>query len=509
MSDVNDRSTGLLGGGDRSSQYSYMADGGGAGEGLWYKLRYRSPQLVLPLLIAFVVAVLAAIALLVVDVHEHEADSSSPSPPPPQSLHAYVSMERANVHLNGLQRAADKGNGTRQSRTVGYNASVDYVVSVLQNLTHTLTWRLQPWTEAGRSGINVIADTLTGNPENTVVMGGHLDSVSPAPRFIPIPSLLLPPAADVSSPPPLLCSALQFGGPGLNDDGSGSVAVMLLAEAVNAAILDGALQLTNRIRFHWYDAEEAGLLGSHAAVSLGINATDVGERLKDWVCQLQADMVAAPNYILALVDPTYFPPNVNNKTIAGSHVMAGMFRKQFTALGYPYRNISTYHEQSDQWSYWQQGVPAGFGITGVFERHTAADVRDFGGILGLQADAQIHSPRDNILNVNLLAQFKMTRMYAGVLQQLVMDANIRQTLFVTHGEGELQPAPMVAEQWEEIIDYRKATGTTCPANNFDVAFPPRQSVGCREGAGGIGGRGGEAASVHTPPCTHSCPKLRE
>ena len=130
---------------------------------------------------------------------------------------------------------------------------------MLEKLT-ALRFRHQPWSEFGRSGVNVIADTLTGDASNTIVVGGHLDS---------------------------------YGGPGLNDDGSGSVAVLLLAVAVNNAILNGNLTLVNRIRFHWYDAEEAGLRGSHAAVSMGINATEVGENVRDWVCQMQADMVTA------------------------------------------------------------------------------------------------------------------------------------------------------------------------------------------------------------------------
>jgi len=248
--------------------------------------------------------------------------------------------------------------------------------------------------------------------------------------------------------------------------------VLLLAAAVTDAVLNGSLTLTNRIRFHWYDAEEAGLRGSRAAVAFGLNATEVGERLKDWVCQMQADMVAAPNYILGIVDPTYLPRSVPNSTIAGSHIMARMFRDQFMALGYPHRNITQYHSQSDQWSYWVQGVPAAFGITGVFENHTAEDVRDFGGLLGVVADAQIHSPRDNILNVNVLAQTKMTRVYAGVLQQLAQDSNIRTTLYVTHGQGEVMTlAPLVEELWEEIVEEKRAMGRSGPEDDFHNWFP--------------------------------------
>ena len=246
-----ERSTGLLSG---ASSDSYAAmEGGADSDGLLSRLRYRSPHLVLPLLAALLLSLAILIGLLVLDVTK----ASTPSPSPPSPLHSYITFDNANTHLNGLQHAADVGNGNRQTGTPGYNASVAYITRVLDHLP-ALQWRLQRWTIRGRSGVNVIADTRTGDASNTVVMGGHLDS---------------------------------YGGPGLNDDGSGSIGVLLLAVAVNDAIVSGDLRLTNRIRFHFYDAEEAGLVGSYAAVAMGINATEVGERVKDWVCQMQADMV--------------------------------------------------------------------------------------------------------------------------------------------------------------------------------------------------------------------------
>ena len=181
--------------------------------------------------------------------------------------------------------------------------------------------------------------------------------------------------------------------------------------------------------------------------------------------------MAAPNYILGIVDSTLLPPGVPNSTLLGSHVMAGMFRQQFVTLGYPFRNITRYHSQSDQWSYWAQGVPAAFGITGVFEVHTAEDVRDFGGLIGVAADAQIHTPRDNVLNVNVIAQTKMTRVYAGVLQQLAEDVNIRSTLFVTHGQMGTELAPPVHESWEDIVAGKRAAGRSGPEDDFHAWFP--------------------------------------
>ena len=71
---------------------------------------------------------------------------------------------------------------------------------------------------------NVLAETAGGDPDNVVMAGGHLDSVST--------------------------------GPGINDNGSGS-----------AALLETAIQMAkvkprNTVRFAWWSAEESGLVGS-------------------------------------------------------------------------------------------------------------------------------------------------------------------------------------------------------------------------------------------------------
>ena len=72
--------------------------------------------------------------------------------------------------------------------------------------------------------VNIIAESTAGDPNNVIMAGAHLDSVQQ--------------------------------GPGINDNGSGS-----------AALLETALQMAkvkpvNKVRFAWWGAEESGLLGS-------------------------------------------------------------------------------------------------------------------------------------------------------------------------------------------------------------------------------------------------------
>ena len=110
-----------------------------------------------------------------------------------------------------------------------------------------------------RPTYNVLAETRRGDDSNVVMVGAHLDSV--------------------------------FEGPGINDNGSGS-----------AAILEVALQMqkvrpTNTVRFAWWGAEESGLIGS----DLYVNGLTAEERA-DIALYLNFDMIGSPNYVRFVYD---------------------------------------------------------------------------------------------------------------------------------------------------------------------------------------------------------------
>ena len=73
---------------------------------------------------------------------------------------------------------------------------------------------------------NVIADSKKGDPDRTIVVGAHLDSVE--------------------------------AGPGINDNGSGSSTLLEIAERSRGS----GTTPRNRLRFAFWGAEEAGLVGS-------------------------------------------------------------------------------------------------------------------------------------------------------------------------------------------------------------------------------------------------------
>ncbi len=106
---------------------------------------------------------------------------------------------------------------------------------------------------------NVIAETPTGDPDNVIAVGAHLDSVGV--------------------------------GPGINDNGSGSASILEIAEQMQK------VKPRNKVRFLWFAAEESGLLGSEAYVdSLS------EEKLDRIAAMLNFDMVGSPNFVRFVYD---------------------------------------------------------------------------------------------------------------------------------------------------------------------------------------------------------------
>ena len=121
-------------------------------------------------------------------------------------------------------------------------------------------------------GQNSIIATLPGKSEKTVVIGAHQDSIN-----LFLPSILSAPGAD--------------------DDGSGTVTIL---EALRVLLTDKKIaqgKAENTIEFHWYSAEEGGLLGSQAIFSA------YEKEGRDVKAMLQQDMTGYTHGTLAAGEP--------------------------------------------------------------------------------------------------------------------------------------------------------------------------------------------------------------
>ncbi|MCX4967569.1 M20/M25/M40 family metallo-hydrolase [Streptomyces sp. NBC_00654] len=154
------------------------------------------------------------------------APAAAASPPPEQkSPHApVVTTEQVMPHLRALQAVADRTGGNRAHGTRGFQQSLTYVKGVLDRAGFRTS--LRPFTHNGAPGYNLIADWPGGDPDHVVLVGAHLDSVE--------------------------------AGPGMNDNGSGSAAVLATAVAMSRA----GVAPERHLRFAWWGAEEQGLIGS-------------------------------------------------------------------------------------------------------------------------------------------------------------------------------------------------------------------------------------------------------
>ena len=110
--------------------------------------------------------------------------------------------------------------------------------------------------------INVIADSVRGNRNRTIVVGAHLDSVEE--------------------------------GPGINDNGSGSAGILEIAEQV-AELPNNP---RNRLRFAFWGAEESGLVGSDAYVTEQVENGNIGQI----EANLNFDMIGSPNFVRFVYD---------------------------------------------------------------------------------------------------------------------------------------------------------------------------------------------------------------
>jgi Zn-dependent M28 family amino/carboxypeptidase len=177
-------------------------------------------------------------------------------------------------------------------------------------------------------------------------------------------------------------------GPGINDNGSGS-----------AALLEVALQLANvkprnTVRFAWWGAEESGLVGSTNYVN-GLSQA----QKDDIALYLNFDMVGSPNYVLMVydADQSTFPPPAGVPIPPGSAAIEDIFESYYTKVGEPYDDTQ-FSGRSDYQAFIVNGIPAGGLFTGAEVPKTAAQQAIWGGTTGEQFDPCYHEACDTLAN---------------------------------------------------------------------------------------------------------------
>jgi aminopeptidase S len=254
-----------------------------------------------------------------------------------------IPVANVKAHLAQLQSIATANGGNRAHGRPGYQASINYVKAKLDAAGFTTT--VQPFTSSGRTGYNLIADWPGGDTNQVVMSGSHLDSVT--------------------------------SGPGINDNGSGSAAVLETALAVARS----GYQPTKHLRFAWWGAEELGLVGSRYYV----NSLGSAGRAKI-SGYLNFDMIGSPN-------PGYF-------VYDDDPVIEKTFKDYFAGLGVSTEIETEGDGRSDHAPFKNAGVPVGGLFSGADYRKTSAQAAKWGGTAGQPFDRCYHSSCDTTANIN-------------------------------------------------------------------------------------------------------------
>ncbi|WP_338693911.1 M28 family metallopeptidase [Streptomyces sp. Q6] len=287
-------------------------------------------------------ASLALAALLAPTVPSSAAPSTTPAS---TAALAAPDIPVANVkaHLAQLQSIATANGGNRAHGRAGYKASIDYVKATLDAAGFTTT--LQTFTSNGSTGYNLIADWPGGDASQVLMTGAHLDSVT--------------------------------AGPGINDNGSGSAAILETALAVSRA----GYQPSKHLRFAWWGAEELGMVGS----TYYVNRLAAADRAKI-TGYLNFDMIGSPN-------PGYFVYD-DDPTIEKT------FKDYYAGLSIPTEIETEGDGRSDHAPFKNAGIPVGGLFSGADYTKTAAQAQKWGGTSGLAFDRCYHSSCDTSANIN-------------------------------------------------------------------------------------------------------------
>jgi Zn-dependent M28 family amino/carboxypeptidase len=203
---------------------------------------------------------------------------------------------------------------------------------------------------------NVIAESKGGDPNNVIMAGAHLDSV--------------------------------LRGPGINDNGSGSAAILEVAEQL------GKVKPVNKMRFAWWGAEESGLVGANAYVT----GLSVDDRQKI-ALYLNFDMVGSPNHVYFVYDGDDSDAIGAGAGPEGSAQIEKTFEAFYNSRSLPFKGTD-FSGRSDYGPFIAAGIPSGGLFTGAEGAKTVEEAALWGGTAGQQYDPCYHLACDTYANVN-------------------------------------------------------------------------------------------------------------
>ena len=208
-----------------------------------------------------------------------------------------------------------------------------------------------------RNTENLLAETPGGRDDRVVVVGAHLDSVAQ--------------------------------GPGIQDNGSGSAAILEVA----LQMAELGIEPRNKVRFAWWGAEESGLLGAEFYVA-NLSKRDI----KNIALNLNFDMIGSPNFVRFVYDGDGSATPLSGPN--GSANIEDVFLRYFGEQGLA-TEPTAFDGRSDYGPFIEVGIPAGGLFTGAEGIKTEEQAAIYGGTAGDQYDPCYHLACDTFNNISL------------------------------------------------------------------------------------------------------------
>ena len=227
-----------------------------------------------------------------------------------------------------------------------------------------------------RTSVNVIAETAGGADDHIAIIGGHIDS--------------------------------SVDGPGINDDGSGTMTILEIGRQLAAAATGPQSQAGDgwKVRIAFWTAEEIGLLGSGAYVQ-GLDSTAIGSI----EAYLNFDMLGSSNGVREVYD------GAQTTRPTESLAVAGLFTSAFDRVGLS-STVKELGGGADHASFNNFGIPTGGLFSGASEIKTPEQATLFGGTAGSPNDPCYHLACDTPDNIDPVRLEEMARAAAWVVGAL-------------------------------------------------------------------------------------------
>ncbi|CAL3969033.1 unnamed protein product [Diplocarpon coronariae] len=219
---------------------------------------------------------------------------------------------------------------------------------------------------------NIIAETRGGDHDNVLMLGAHTDSVA--------------------------------AGPGINDNGSGTIGVLEVALQLSRS------STTNAVRFAFWSANEIGAHGSRHYISTLSQAEARKIRL-----YLDFDTIASPNYVYEVLDgdgSAFGMPGAR-----GSGAVKRLWQDYFEGLQIettPARLNGT----GDFEPFLSAGIAVGGLSSGADGLKSQKDCENHGGQAGAPYDPNYHTARDRLVNINTQVFLEITKAIAHAVATL-------------------------------------------------------------------------------------------